>query len=216
MQGQPDAHAITPEGMHVKTAPEPPGFRGAWTANRVESYYWTKVPFEGDVALEFDFRLNARNGLALAMIQSSGMQREDFMADYPLRTDGAMSMVCWENVRNYHWEFYREIDNTRNDVASHLLVKNPWMAGLAYRCMDRLMSLHEWHRLQLVQDGARLRGAIDGALIFDVVDHADAFTGPIFNFGRVSLRAKYKTDITFRNLRVSTRPPAFKVSSIGT
>jgi transposase len=205
VQGQPDAHAFTPEGMHVKTAPEPPGFMGAWTENKVESYYWTKRPFEGDVSLEVEFNLHRRNGLALVMIQSSGMQREDFMADHPLRTNGAMSMVCWENVRNYHWEFYREIDNTRNDVASHLFVKNPWMAGLAYRCMPELMELNAWHKLQLVQEGPRLRGAIDGVLIFDVTDRDDALTGPIFTFGRVALRAKYKTDMTFRNLVVRTR-----------
>jgi hypothetical protein len=215
VQGQPDAHRITPEGMHVHTAPEPPGFKGAWTENKVESYYWTHRTFEGDVALEVDFKLYQRNGLALVMIHANGMQREDFMADHPLRTNGAMSMVCWENVRNYHWEFYREIDNTRNDVASHLFVKNPWMYGLAYRCMPELMTLNAWHRLQLIQEGARLRGIIDGRLIFDVQDNDHINNGPVFTFGRVALRAKYKTNMTFRNLRVSTRPTAFTARPIG-
>lgn len=209
VQGQPDAHRITPDGLHVRTAPEPPGFRGAWTQNLVETYYWTRRPFEGDVALEVDFRLHRRNGLALVMIQAAGMQREDFMADHPLRTGGEMSMVCWENVRNYHWEFYREIDNTRNDTASHLLVKNPWMAGLAYQCQPAPFDLDRWHTLRLVQEGPRLRGAIDDTLIFDVVDRDDIFTGPILTFGRVALRCKYKTEMTFRNLRVRTREGAF-------
>jgi hypothetical protein len=215
VQGQEDAHHFTSDGMRVTTAPEPPGFKGAWTENKVESYYWTTRTFEGDVALEVDFKLHKRNGLALVMIHASGMQREDFMADHPLRTNGAMSMVCWENVRNYHWEFYREIDNTRNDVASHLIVKNPWMHGLAYRCMSGLLELEAWHRLQLIQEGPRLRGVIDRHLIFDVHDQDQINNGPVFTFGRAALRAKYKTDMTFRNLRISTRRTGFAVQAIG-
>jgi hypothetical protein len=206
VQGCTTAHTITPEGLLVDTPQEPPGFKGAWGENKVENYFWTHRTFEGDIALSFDFMPQKPNGLALAMVHASGMQREDFMADHPLRTNGSMSMVCWENVRNYHWEFFREIDNCRNDCVSHLLVKNPWMAGLAYQCQPGRIALNQWHTLQLIQEGPRLRGAIDGIQIFDATDDPYHHNGPLLNFGRVALRCKYKTKMLFRNLRILTRP----------
>ncbi len=205
VQGDTTAHRVTPEGLRVETPPEPPRFAGAWTANKIENYFWTDRAFEGDICVEFDFKLHRRNGLALVMIQASGMQREDFMADHPLRTGGEMSMVCWENVRNYHWEFFREIDNCRNDVQSHLVVKNPWMAGLAYQCRPDYLSQETWHRLRWVQEGSRLRGWVDDVQIFDVLDRPDTNNGPVLSFGRVALRCKYKTAMTFANLRIRTR-----------
>jgi hypothetical protein len=209
VQGQEDAHHITEHGMRVATSPEPPGFKGAWTENKVESYYWTHRTFEGDIAIEFDFKLHKPNGLALVMFHAAGMQREDFMADYPLRTNGAMSVVCWENVRNYHWEFYREIDNTRNDTASHLLVKNPWMSGLGYQCLPQRFAQETWHHLTIVQQGPSIKAAINDQLIFDVTDTDHTLNGPLLSFGRVALRAKYKTDMTFRQLRIRTRKPEY-------
>ncbi len=207
VQGQHDAHAFTDEGLVIQTSDTPP-WKGAFGYNRCENYLWLEETFEGDIAVEFDFQVRRPNGLALIMFHASGMQREDFMADYERRTNGSMGMVCWENVRNYHWEFYREIDNCRNDCESHLLVKNPWMAGLAYQCRPDHLKRDEWHRLRLVQEGRRLRGAIDGVCIFDVVDAPDTYTGPAYHFGRFALRCKYKTHMVFRNLVVWTRPPS--------
>jgi hypothetical protein len=204
VQGQQDSVAITPEGLRVDTAPGDSRQHGL-RHNKVEMYLWSERTFAGDLALEVDFKLLAPNGLALLMVNASGMQREDFMADYPRRSDGSMKMVCWENVRSYHWEFYRETDNTRNDVATHLLVKNPWMYGLAYRAMDRRLEQETWHRLEWVQKGPRLRGAVDGVKLFDVCDQANINAGPLYDFGRIALRCKFKTKMLFRNLRVWTR-----------
>ena len=67
------------------------------------------------------------------MFQASGMQREDFMKEYPLRTNGSMSTVHSEDVRNYHWEFFREMNDTRNDVCSHgCSEKVPWLPSRWY------------------------------------------------------------------------------------
>jgi len=39
------------------------------------------------------------------MIHASGKTREDFLADYPKRTNGTMNTVHAVDVRNYHWEY---------------------------------------------------------------------------------------------------------------
>ncbi|MEX0653740.1 MAG: DUF1961 family protein [Phycisphaeraceae bacterium] len=213
IQGQEDSASITPEGLLVDTAPGDSQRHGL-RHNKVEMYLWSERVFEGEVALEVDFKLLKPNGLALVMVHAAGMQREDFMADYPRRSDGSMKMVCWENVRNYHWEFYRETDNTRADLATHLLVKNPWMMGLAYQAQPQRLVQDVWHTLRLVQEGGRLRGAIDGMQVFDVRDRADINTGPIYDFGRIALRCKFKTKMLYRNLRVWTRRLPYRRSPI--
>jgi hypothetical protein len=205
IQGQADSTSITPEGLLVNTAPGDSRQHGL-KQNKVEMYLWSEQLFRGDLALQVDFQLLAPNGLALIMVHSSGMQREDFMSDYPRRADGSMKMVCWENVRSYHWEFYRETDNTRNDVATHLLVKNPWMYGLAYQAMPQRLEPGAWHRLQYVQEAGRIRGSIDGVRIFDVEDAPHNYTGPVYDFGRIALRCKFKTKMLYRDLKVWTRP----------
>jgi hypothetical protein len=72
-------------------------------------YLWICQVFEGDLYESFEFKLHQHGGLALLMTQAAGMQGENFLADYPLRSNGSMSVVCWEDVRNYHWEFCREM-----------------------------------------------------------------------------------------------------------
>lgn len=205
LQGQEDCLHVEEQGLRVTTIDDASRQHGLGY-NKVEMYLWSRQCFEGDVAMEFDFKLLQPNGLCLAMIHANGMQREDFMSDYPIRTDGSMRMVCWENVRNYHWEFYREIDNCRNDTATHLFVKNPWMRGLAYQVMPAPLEQQTWHRFRLVQEGPRLRGAIDDQLVFDVTDRPDDNNGPVLDFGRVAIRLKYKSSAVFRNLRVHNRP----------
>jgi hypothetical protein len=112
--------------------------------------------------------------LSLLLTQASGLQGEDFMADYPRRTTGSMSMVCWENIRNYHWEYYREVPDVPAGSASSGLIKNPWTTPLAYRCEPKPTAQQQWHRLEFLQEGKRLRGAIDGTLVFDVEDDGSA------------------------------------------
>jgi hypothetical protein len=138
------------------------------------------------------------------------------MADYPLRTTGSMKMVYGEAVRNYHWEFFRGMDDTRNDVASNALIKQPWNHPLAYHCAAAPLKLHQWHRLQFVQEGGRLRGAIDGVVVFDVNDAAGSFTGSHYTHGHLAIRCMTKTRNFYRNLRIWTRPvcPELQISNI--
>ncbi|MCF7837716.1 MAG: YesU family protein [Candidatus Marinimicrobia bacterium] len=207
VQGMQSAPAVTPEGLRITTSlTDPPTLADS---DREQVYLWSRRTFAGDLALELEFKLLRPNGLALLMLQAAGMQREDFMADYPLRETGSMRMVCWENVRNYHWEFYREMDNCRHDTSTHLLVKNPWMYPLAFGCGPARLAQGAWHRLRWIQEGPRLRGVLDGLTLFDVRDSARINCGPVYDFGRLALRCMWKTDLIFRNLRVWTRPPPY-------
>ncbi|NJK90957.1 MAG: DUF1961 family protein [Blastochloris sp.] len=121
LQGYRDAVHSNPEGLHVRTPALP--FVEENTEKQI--YLWTEQTFEGNIYLEFEWMTLEPNGLALLMIHASGMAREDFMADYPRKTSGKMTAVHGENVRNYHWEFYREMNDTRNDVGTAFSRKNP-------------------------------------------------------------------------------------------
>ncbi|EIQ01944.1 protein of unknown function (DUF1961) [Opitutaceae bacterium TAV1] len=200
------------DGLRVTT----PGFdefvrRGAKTATGDEldmtrMYLWTRRVFEGDLYVSVDFRLHAHGGLALLITQAAGMQGEDFLADYPLRSTGSMSVVHKEDVRNYHWEFYREMTDTRNDLVSHAVLKNPWLRPMAFRIENRRWETGRWYRLEYLQQGARIRGAIDGVTVFDATDSGFDNNGPVLRHGRVALRAMMRTDMTFRDLEIRTRP----------
>lgn len=213
VQGYSEAPSVTNEGILVETkleVPEP----GEEDDHQV--YLWTREAFEGDFAVEFEFKPTLPNGLSLLMLQANGMHREDFMADYPLRTTGSMAMVYGENVRNYHWEFFRGMDDTRNDVASNALIKQPWNQPLAYHCAETPLELNRWHRLQFVQERNRLRGAINGTVVFDVTDGPGAFTGSHYNCGHFAIRCMTKTRNFYRNLRIWTKPlhPDLKVRDL--
>ena len=117
------------------------------------------------------------------------MQGEDFLNDYPLRSDGSMNVVHREDVRNYHWEFYREMADTRNDLVTHAVIKNPWLRPFAFQVENRTWELERWYRLRFVQEGACLRGAIDHVTVFDGEDTSFDNSGPILRHGRIALRA---------------------------
>jgi hypothetical protein len=134
------------------------------------------------------------------------MQGEDFMKDYFLRSDGSMSMVCWEDVRNYHWEFYREMLDTRNDLVSHGMVKNPWLKPVAFQVENRRWDLNRWYKLEFLQEGARIRGAIDGVTVIDYTDNGFDNNGPVLTHGHIAIRCMMRTDIVIRNLQVKDRP----------
>lgn len=213
VQGYTQAPSVTAEGILVETrldVPKPD------EEDLHQVYLWTKQSFEGDFALEFEFKPTLPNGLSLLMLQANGMHGEDFMADYPLRTTGSMKMVYGEAVRNYHWEFFRGMDDTRNDVASNALLKQPWNQPLAYHCATAPLELHRWHRLQFVQEGGRLRGAINGVVVFDVNDAAGSFTGSHYTHGHLAIRCMTKTRNFYRNIRIWTRPvcPDLQVSDL--
>lgn len=202
VQGKPDAASITPDGMLIETTQNLLTTKGAGTPDRDACYLWTNQFFEGNLYLEYEFKSLQRDGLSLLMVQASGMQREDFMADYPLRTNGAMAMVCWEDVRNYHWEYYRYVPDVRNDVASHAMIKNPWLKPMGYSCEEQPMSIGEWHKLQFLQIEDHLQCVIDGKIVLDMYDDPFQNHGPVLNCGRIAIRCMIRTKLLVRNFRV--------------
>ncbi len=117
-----------------------------------------------------------------------------------------MNVVHKEDVRNYHWEFYRQMLSTRNDLVSHGSYKNPWLRPLSFQIENRQWDLDRWYRLTFVQEGARIRGAIDDVTVMDVNDTGFDNNGPIFRHGHLAFRAMMRTDMTIRNWEVHTRP----------
>ena len=204
----------TEEGLRVRTPFERTPKPADWDEKESEPfdadqiYLWLERFFEGDIHFSFEFKSRAAGGLGLLAAQASGMHGEDFMADYPRRKTGSMRMVFGENVRNYHWEYYRGMNDTRNDVASSGLIKEPWQWPLAYQCLEDRLALDVWHRLDFVHVGDRLLGALDGRQVFDVTDNPHANCGPVYRRGRFALRAMWRSDLTYRNLRVSGPPDA--------
>jgi hypothetical protein len=57
-----------------------------------------------------------------------------------------------------------------------------------------------------VQEGARLRGLINGHIAFAVTDAPLAHSGPVLDCGRIGLRLMYGTRMRFRNLSVWNAP----------
>jgi hypothetical protein len=185
-------------------------FRAGEPRDMEQVYVWLRDWFEGDIHVEYEFMPLRQEGLSLLMLQCAGMQREDFMVDDPLRTNGSMRTVCWENVRNYHWEYYRNILDCRRDLASHVLVKNPRSLPLAMG-YQQLLRLHEWHRLVFHQDGGHLMGAIDDEVVIEAQDNPFFGQGPINNCGHIAIRCMIRSDLLVRNLKVWTSPSATRV-----
>ena len=179
-----------------------------------QMYLWSWQSFEGDLALEFEFMLKKEFGLGLLCLQATGMQREDFMKDYPLRKSGSMSMVVWENIRNYHWEWFREMGDTYNAVNTQAVCKEPWMKPLAYACQPERLSKNEWHTLRFVQEGGHLRGIIDGEVIWEADDIPNENNGPVYTAGHIALRCMLGTHLVYRNLKVWNRSLPYAVSYI--
>jgi hypothetical protein len=96
--------------------------------------------------------------------------------------------------------------DTRNDLVSHALIKNPWFCPLAFQVENRRWDLDRWYRITFLQEGNRLRGAIDDTAVFDLVDNGLSNNGPVMRQGRVALRLMMRSDMTFRNLEISNRP----------
>jgi hypothetical protein len=204
IQGCVQAPRITTEGLRITTPQADPRHDfSVLDLNHV--YLWSRDWFEGDLHISYEFQPMRRGGLSLLMTQCSGMQREDFLACHRPRTDGVMRPVCWEDIRNYHWEYYREMDDVRNDVASHAMLKNPWFRPLGFGVHGPRYEPGSWHRLDFVQIGDHIQCAIDGTVVIDARDRADDNNGPILSCGRFAIRCMTRTDLLLRNLRVRTR-----------
>ncbi len=206
VQGMKTSARIESDGLHIETANvnQPMKFTpGQDDTNQM--YLWSEKTFEGDLYVKFQFKSLLPGGLSLLMLQASGMQREDFLTDYPRRTTGSMQMVSWEDVRNYQWEYYREMNDTRNDVSTHYFKKNPTTWLMAYQDVPGLLSDGQWHQLEYLQEGNHLRGAIDGLTVVDVLDHSKIHHGPVLTFGRLGLRCMLRTHMVFKDLEVKNK-----------
>ena len=204
IQGCAQAPMIEERGLRITTPLQDPAHDfSILDLNHV--YLWSRDWFEGNLHISYEFQNLRRGGLSLLMAQCSGMQREDFWKSHRPRSNGIMKTVCWEDVRNYHWEYLREMDDVRNDVASHALLKNPWHRALGFRVHGPLYPQETWLRLDFLQTGGRIQCAINGQAILDVEDRADQNNGPVLTAGRFAIRCMTRTDILIRNLSVRTR-----------
>ncbi len=204
VQGAVDSVHVTDEGILIDTPNHLPKHDN-FGHDLDQMYLWTKQSFEGDLYVEFDFKPIRKGGLALLMFQASGMQREDFMQEYPLRTNGSMSTVHSEDVRNYHWEFFREMNDTRNDVCSQVVLKNPWFRPLGYHCMENPITRDEWHSLKLLQRGKHIQCVIDDMVVLDLEDDGYGNNGPVLSVGHLAIRCMVRTKILFKNLKVMNK-----------
>lgn len=195
-----------PEGLLIETPDIPYG----WDAYPKQVYIWSNKTFEGNIYVELEWKALKPNGLALLMIHASGMTREDFMADYPKKTSGTMETVHGQNVRNYHWEFFREMNDVRNDVGTAFSRKNPFAFRNGFCSAPSPFTKNEWHKLQLVQNDGKIRGAIDGKILLEIDDSSRTNTGCILNYGHIALRCMVHTSMVFRNLKVFTEKLPFE------
>ena len=185
---------ITDEGLLIST-PD--------TIHRESRMYlWCPELFEGDIRIEYDFRPESPEGLALLIIFASGVQREDVLTDHPLANLGTMRTMLGD-YRNYHWEYFRRVCLNRMDMETQYLQKNP--ARNLY--IGNIPSLEQdrWYRLRFIKEGDRLCGSIDGQTVFDVTDPPDDGTGASYSFGRIGLRQMFYTRMRYRNLVVYTK-----------
>jgi len=198
IQGNPVDVRITDAGLLFET------LNKQYTSALLDSqaYVWIKKFFEGDLYVEYEFKVLRPGGLSLLMVQATGMNGEDFMDDYPLKTTGRMTTVYGEDVRNYHWEYYREMSDMRNDVQNSVLAKNPFGFALSFSALDKPVEYNKWNKLQFLQIGNKLVGAINGIVMVEFTDNSFINNGPVLNSGRIAIRCMLHSKMLFRNLKV--------------
>ena len=59
-----------------------------------------------------------------------------------------------------------------------------------------------WHKLQFLQIGNKLIGAIDGIIMVEFNDDGFTNNGPVYDFGRIAIRCMLRSKLLFRNIRV--------------
>lgn len=205
VQGCSSAPRVEADGLRV-TTPDRDPTHDASRLDVNQVYLWSRQVFFGDLYVRFEFRTHRKGGLALLMTQASGMQGEDFLSIHPVRETGSMAMVAWEDIRNYHWEFYREMNDVRNDVATHAMLKNPWFKPMGFQVDGPLYQLGEWQIIEFLQEGRWISAAVNRRLLFRAEDNPFDNNGPTLSRGRIALRCMTRTDVTFRNLLLMTRP----------
>jgi hypothetical protein len=187
-----------PEGLLVET----PAVSFEKKNRDRQVYLWTNQVFEGNLYVEFEWKSLQDHGLSLIMVNASGMARERFMQDYPKRTSGQMWMVYGEDVRSYHWEFFRNMNDVRNDVGTAFSRKNPFQFRQGFGSYSKPFAIDTWHKSQLLIREGHLVAAIDGQILLDIRDDSKTNTGCILNFGNIALRVMLNSKLVFRNLKV--------------
>lgn len=172
-------------------------------------YIWSNQTFEGNIYVEFEWMALKPNGLSLLMVYASGMAREPFMEDYPKRTSGQMWTIYKEDVRSYHWEFYREMNDVRNDVASSFSRKNPYAFRNGFGCDNKPVEINKWYKTQFLVIDGKAQGAIDGKVMLEFTDNSRTNTGCILNYGNIAIRAMLRSKLVYRNLKVFTEKLPF-------
>ncbi len=114
-----------------------------------------------------------------------------------------MQTVHGENVRNYHWEFYREMNDGRNDVGTAFSRKNSFAYGIGFGSAPAPFTINEWHKLQMLQIDGKIRGVIDGKVLLGIDDNSRTNTGAVLNYGHIALRCMMHTSMVFRNLKMN-------------
>ncbi len=213
VQGNTDSPHITDEGLLINTTNNeiPLYDEDGERMDKNNMYLWSEKSFEGDLYAEFEFMPKVHNGFGIAIFQASGLQREDFMNDYKRRKTGTMSMLLWENVRSYSWGFFREMDDVRDDVETHIFMKNPWIRPLGFQCGAKRMELNKWYKAQFIQEGNHIRAILNGRVLLDVYDDSFTNSGPVLGGGHFALRCMKRTQMMFRNLKIYNKKMFFEV-----
>ena len=212
-QGNTDSPSITEDGLLINTTNKeiPLYDEDGERMDKNNMYMWSEKSFEGDLYVEFEFMPKVHNGFGIAIFQASGLQREDFMKDYKRRKTGTMKMLLWENVRSYSWGFFREMDDVRDDVETHIFMKNPWIRPLGYQCGSERRKLDTWYKAQFLQEGNRLRAMLNGKLILDITDNSFTNSGPVLGSGHFAIRCMKRTQMMFKNLKIYNKKPFFEI-----
>jgi hypothetical protein len=203
LQGCPNCLHWESDGLRIATPQKEP-FLPREGEDLDQMYLWCKQEFRGDLYIGFDFMPLEHGGLSILIPRASGMQGEPFLEDYPPRTDGSMQMIHSSDVRMYHWEFFREMDDVRNDVPTHAIVKWPWETVLATGVAASPFRFREWNRIEFLQIGDHITGTVNGETVLDGRDKAHAGKGPTLRHGVFALRCMVRTAVRVRNLVVKT------------
>jgi hypothetical protein len=96
------------------------------------------------------------------------------------------------------------MNDVRNDVGTAFSRKNPFAYRIGFGSSPERFAINEWHKLQLVQRGGKLLGAIDGKILLVIDDNSRTNTGGILNFGHIAIRCMVHSAVVYRNLKVYT------------
>ena len=96
------------------------------------------------------------------------------------------------------------MNDVRNDVGTAFSRKNPFAYRIGFGSAPAPFTINAWHKLQIVQIGSKVRGAIDGKVLLEFNDNSRTNSGCVLNCGHIAIRCMVHTKMVFRNLKVFT------------